>query len=380
MQVRAQAYSFTDDDIDFVTSELRSLLERQAFLTLGPFVEEFEAGFADRHGGGTAVATSSGTSALEAILRALDVEGGEVILPTNTFAATAFAVIRAGAVPVFADIGEDMTLDPGDAAARIGPDTRAVITVHIGGLVSPSTLELVELCDRRGVPLVEDAAHAHGSALRGRSAGTFGVAAAFSFFSTKVITTGEGGMVLTRDLGIRDVVRLLRDQAKVANGNLHEAIGANWRLTEPQALLGIAQLRHLDEFVARRQVIAERYRAGLAGVPGLEVLAVPPGAHHNFYKLIAFLDVVGPDDLKADLKDRFDIAMGGYVYEVPLHEQPVFRRYARDPLPMAEDLCRRHICPPIYPTLTDEQVDHVVAALRERIPALASIVTNSSAR
>jgi len=365
MSVKAQAYTFEPVDIDWVASSLRELLDSGSFLTLGRYGEQFEDAFAERHGGGFGVSTNSGTSALEAILRSLDVAGGEVVLPTNTFAATAFAVVRAGARPVFADIGDDMTLDPVDAAARFTPSTRAVITVHLGGLVSPRTYDVIEMCDRFAVPLVEDAAHAHGSALDGRSAGTFGVAAAFSFFSTKVMTTGEGGMVVTRDEAIRDSVRLLRDQAKVAGSNVHEAIGANWRLTEVQAMLGLAQLRRLDEFIARRQDIARRYREGLDGIPGLTVLPVPPGAHHNFYKVIVLLDSMSPAVLASRMRSEHQVALGGNVYDLPLHEQPVFAEYATGPLPVAEDLCRRHVCPPIYPALSDDDVDLVVAGIRD---------------
>jgi perosamine synthetase len=136
-----------------------------------------------------------------------------------------------------------------------------------------------------------------------------------------------------------------------------------------QALFGLTQVRRLPEFVSRRREIAERYRAKLSGVPGLEVLPVPDGAEPNYYKLIALLDGVEPELLRAELRDRHDVALGGYVYEVPLHQQPALRHLADGALPVAEDLCRRHICPPIYPSLTDEQLDHVVAAVDERMSA-----------
>jgi perosamine synthetase len=366
MNVPAQVYDFSDEDIEFITAEFGALLRDRRFLTLGDSVEQFEHAFAERHGAQFAAATSSGTAALEAILRSLDVAGGEVVIPTNTFAATAFAVLGAGARPVFADIRPDLTLDPDDAAKRMTAQTRAIVTVHIGGLVSPATLELVELGRQRGVPLVEDAAHAHGSALEGRSAGTFGVAGSFSFFSTKVMTTGEGGMVVTNDPHIHRNVKVLRDQAKV-DGNRHEKVGHNWRLTEVQALMGLAQLRRLDEFIARRQQIAARYDQALSGLKGLSPLPVPPGVHHNFYKYIAVVDELAPETLQAELKGEFNIRLGGFVYELPLHEQPALRQFAEGALPVAEDLCRRHICPPIYPSLSDQAVDYVASALRQKV-------------
>jgi dTDP-4-amino-4,6-dideoxygalactose transaminase len=164
------------------------MLEARAFLTLGRHGEEFESRFATQIGVRHAVAVSSGTAALEIILRALKVEGREVIVPTNTFAASVFAVIRAGASVVFADSGEDLSVDPVDVARLVTRNTAAVMSVHIGGVISPAITQLKDICERREVPLVEDAAHAHGTSLHGKQAGAFGAAAGYSFFSTKVMT------------------------------------------------------------------------------------------------------------------------------------------------------------------------------------------------
>jgi perosamine synthetase len=366
--VPAQAYDFPPEDVDTINDAVRAMLANGRFLTLGQFGERFEAAFASQHGGLLASAYNSGTAALEAILTAVNVRGGEVIVPTNTFAATAFAVLRAGARPVFADIGADLTLDPADAERRVTDHTKAIVTVHIGGLISPATVDLVEVCRRWRIPLVEDAAHAHGSTLHGRPGGSFGVAASFSFFATKVITTGEGGMVLTGDERIHKAVRLLRDQGKVG-GNRHEVVGANWRLSEVQAIFGITQVARLPQFVARRRYVAERYRQGLSGVPGIAVLPEPEGARSCYYKVIAVLDRVMPAVLAEELRTRYGVVLGGAVYELPLHQQPVFAEYADGPLPVAEDLCRRHICPPVYPSLTEEQLDHVITAIKERMDA-----------
>jgi perosamine synthetase len=262
-------------------------------------------------------------------------------------------------------VGDDLTLAPESAAARITSRTRALITVHIGGLVSPATASLVELCRSKGIAFVEDAAQAHGSALDGRFAGTFGVAGAFSFFSTKVMTTGEGGMVITADESLRTAGALLRDQAKVDGRNYHERTGYNWRLSELHAILGEVQLRRLDEFIARRQAIAEIYDRLLADVPGIAPLCRPSGVRHNYYKYICLLERMPPADLARTLKHRFDIATSGYVYDVPLHEQPAFHSYTDGPLPRAADLCRRHICLPLYPSLTDEQAVYVGSAIYE---------------
>jgi len=217
-------------------------------LTLGPIGRELEDAFAARHGTQHAVAVSSGTSALEIILRALGVEGREVIVPANTFFATAAAAVHAGAHLRFVDCDpQTMAIDPADLAACIGPDTAAVVIVHIGGLVTPAIDEIAQICKAAGAHLVEDAAHAHGSAFDGRSAGTFGVAASFSFYPTKVIAGGEGGMIVTNDDDIADEARIYRDQGKGSfHANFHTRMGANWRMSEPHAAIVLSQLHRLD--------------------------------------------------------------------------------------------------------------------------------------
>lgn len=368
LNVPAQVYDFPAEDVDFIVNELRDMLVNGRYLTGGPVSARFEAAFSQQHGGLLASAMNSGTAALEAILTSIDVRGGEVILPTNTFGATAFAVVRAGARPVFADMLPDFTLDPADAVRRITKHTKAIVTVHIGGLISPATLRLVDLCKEHRIHLVEDAAHAHGSTLHGRPAGSFGIAAAFSFYATKVMTTGEGGMVLTSDEHVHRTVRMLRDQAKVG-GNRYEAVGANWRMSEVHAMFGLAQVARLPQFVARRREIADHYRHKLSGVPGVSVVPEQDGARSSYYKVIAVLDGVDPAVLRDELRERYLVTLGGAVYDLPLHQQPVFRQYADGPLPVAEDLCRRHVCPPVYPSLTDEQIDHVVTAMTDRMNA-----------
>jgi perosamine synthetase len=364
--IPAQRYDFPDEDIDFVLDQMQSLLKTRGFLTMGQHGEEFERRFAAYVGVPHAVSVNSGTAALEIILRAVGIEGADVIVPTNTFAATAFAVIHAGGRVIFADCGDDLVLDRADVERRLTSRTRAVIVVHIGGLISPSVYELQELCESRGVVLVEDAAHAHGSRLAGEQAGRFGDAAGYSFFSTKVMTTGEGGMIVTRREDIAATARLLRDQAKVEGLNRHETLGYNWRMTEFQAILGLAQLARLEEFIAERRRVASAYDAVLNGASeGLRPLSIPAGAEPNFYKYVVFLDGRQVETVEQRLRDDHGIRVGGHVYDAPCHAQPVFAEHGHMSLPKAEDLCRRHICPPIYPSLSDEDATYVAEALLE---------------
>jgi perosamine synthetase len=367
--IPAQRYDVPEEDIDVILERVGALLRSRDFLTMGRYGEEFERRFAGYTGARHAVAVSSGTAALELILRSIGVAGAEVVVPTNTFAATAFAVVHAGGRPVFADCGDDLVMDPIDVERRLSRSTRAVVVVHIGGLVSPSVLRLKDLCREREIPLVEDAAHAHGSRLDGMQAGTIGDAAAFSFFSTKVITTGEGGMVVTDDAAVAEQAALLRDQAKVAGQNLHREIGHNWRMTEFQAILGLTQLDRLDEFIAQRRRVARIYDDVLgAATDRLRPLPIPSGAEPNYYKFVLFTGgATSPAEIGGRLKDDHSLRLGGFVYDVPLHRQPAFRASGAPDLPKAEDLCGRHICPPIYPSLTDEEANHVAECLLKTV-------------
>lgn len=357
-------YSFTDRDVDFIVAEVRDILESESFLTMGPRGERLEEEFRAHAGARYAVAVASGTAALEIVLRALEVRGGRVIVPTNTFGASAVSVLRAGATPVLADCAEDLSLSPAAVRELLSPEVRAVVTVHIGGLVSPHTLELRRLCERHGVPLVEDAAHAAGASLGGVRAGGFGVAAAFSFFSTKVMTCGEGGMITTGDERIRDQALLLRDHAKDETGAM-ASVGYNWRLTEMQAVLGLAQLRRLDEMIARRNEIAAIFDLHLAGLDGVKLLPVPAGAVHNRYKYVVFLGRHEPEAVRKRLREEHGITLGGYVYAVPLHRQGAFAPYCEGAsFPVADRLCGSHVCPPLYPSLSDADARYIAESLR----------------
>jgi perosamine synthetase len=334
-------------------------------LTLGPTGAELEGLFAARHGTQHAIAVSSGTAALEIILRAIGVEGREVVVPANTFFATAAAAVHAGARLRFVDCDPlTMSIDPADLAKCIGPETAAVVVVHIGGLVTPAIDEIEAMCAAEGVELVEDAAHAHGSAYGGRSAGTFGRAASFSFYPTKVIAGGEGGMIVTNDDEIAEEARVYRDQGKGSfHANFHTRMGANWRMSEPHAAIVLSQLHRLDEFIDRRQALAARYDAALTTVD-LTPLTIPESASSNFYKYVAFLpDGIDRTLFKQYLRSEFDIGLSGEVYDTPLHHQPIFSQLDNRALPGSEWLCARHVCLPLYPALSEADVDYVVESI-----------------
>jgi dTDP-4-amino-4,6-dideoxygalactose transaminase len=364
---------FPEPDRAEIAAAVASILATGA-LTLGPYTREFEHAFAAAHdsacGAGAspphAIATSSGTAALEILLRSAGVAGRDVIVPANTFYATAAAVISAGGRPVFADVDPaTFALSTRTMAAAVTPNTAAVVLVHIGGLITPAADDLRRQCQISGIPLIEDAAHAHGSTLGGRYAGAFG-AAAFSFYPTKVVTSGEGGMILTSSADLADEARIYRDQGKGSFGaNHHVRHGYSWRMSELSAAAGLVHLRRMELFIDRRRQVAARYDAGLAAIGFLRPLAEPDGCRSNFYKYIALLPS-GVDRawFKRQLAERHDVRLAGEVYDLPLHLQPVLMEYASgQSLPAAEDICRRHVCLPVHSDMADDEIDQVLEAV-----------------
>ena len=247
--------------------------------------------------------------------------------------------------------------------------------VHIGGLISPQAGELARICADRGITLVEDAAHAHGASYDGQPAGSFGSAAGFSFFPTKVITCGEGGMILTPSPQIEQQARIYRDQGKGStSANHHVLHGYAWRMSEQAAVTGLVHLRRLPAFIEHRRNVAARYDTALASLDGLDPLGEPPGCRSNYYKYIAVLPV-GADraSFRHKLAEDFSVRLAGEVYDVPLHRQPVFAEFAGPPLPVAEDLCARHVCLPVHSDMTADEVDQVVRGVSAVYGALARV-------
>ncbi len=381
-RVPAARIVFSDSDRAEILAMVDESLSSGS-LTLGPRTKEFEDAFAAHHGTRFAVATSSGTSALEIILRSIGIEGGDVIVPATTFFATAAAVRHGGGRPTFADIdAATFALSPATIEAAITPDTVGVVLVHIGGVITPAVDEIRALCDRRGLFLVEDAAHAHGAALDGRLAGTFGRAAAFSFYPTKVITSGEGGMIVTEDEALAAEARCYRDQGKAdfLTGG-HTVLGSNWRMSELHAAVGLVHLRRLDEFITRRRAAAAHYDEALTHIDGISPVAVPEGAFTNYYKYLAMLDRgIERAAVKEQLRNDHGIALSGEVYAVPLHHEPVFAGIASGSFPVAEDVSARHVCLPVHSDMSLDEAELVVRALRAVLgPATASSVGTSGA-
>lgn len=365
--VPATCIDFLPEDRQWIADRIQEVLATGQ-LTLGQYGATLEQRFAQFCEVQYGVAVNSGTAALEIILRCLPVAGKDVLVPANTFFATAAAVVHAGGRPVLMDTDpESFGTAPEEAERRMTPATVAMIVVHIGGIVSRRIPDLVAWAKRKGIWLVEDASHAHGSSFCGTQAGAFGIAGAFSFYPTKVMTTGEGGMIVTNDERLATEARTYRDQGKAGfTQNIHTHMGYNWRLSEPHAIIGLRHFERLPAMLAARRRIATIYDAAFAGGHnGLSPLPVPVGSVSNYYKYI--MTVSRPYDrraVKAALREQYSVSLSGEVYEEPLHKQPVFARYAEYPLPYAEAVCARHICLPIFASMTDEQAHQVINSVQ----------------
>jgi len=365
--ISATKPTFNIKDIEYITEKFKDILEGNSFLSQFKYSEEFEEKFANYIGTNFAVSCNSGTSALELIFRAIEIKGKEVILPSNTFIATANAIINAGGKPIFADCNEDMCLDFDSVISLINKNTIAICHVHIGGLVSDSALKLSDYCLENNINFVEDAAQAHGSSNMGRKAGSLGIASGFSFFSTKVMTTGEGGMVSTNDEKLTIRMKSLREFGKVKKGiftNYHTSLGYNWRMPEVSALMGIRQLLEIENFINDRQNISNIYDSFLSNIDGIRIIRPSPQSRFNNFKYIIILEEFDRQAIHQALQKK-GINLSGYVYELPLHKQPIFDLYNNISLPITEYLCAQHICLPIYPTLSEDDAEYISQSLIE---------------
>ena len=360
---------FPADEVDWILNEVRSALE-SGVLTRGNQIKEFERLFAEYVGVKYAIAVSNGTTALEIILRSYELNGAEVIVPTNTFLASANAVIFAGGMPVFADIERD-SLCTGlrQIHQQVSERTRGVMIVHIAGMICPEIEAIRQFCKAKGLFLIEDAAHAHGAKWGDRMAGNFADAGAFSMFPTKPMTTGEGGMITTNDDSLSVFAKAFRSHGVHEGDSVHEILGHNYRMDELSAVLGVSQTRTLETSLAARQRVAQQYRNELGPVDGFELINPPDGMRHSYYKFPLVLPTKGlRHALAAALKEKHGIATGT-VYWPPCHMQPVVQArpdlYAvRTPLAVAEEILPLVLCLPIHARLDEETTDLIIRAVK----------------
>jgi dTDP-4-amino-4,6-dideoxygalactose transaminase len=350
---------------DDIAAGLARVFENASFV-LGHEVAAFEEAYARFAGVAHCVGVANGTDALELALRALGIGAGdEVILPANTFIASALAVVRAGATPVLVDCDPvHLLIDPARVAERVGPRTRAVMPVHLFGQMAPVE-RIAELIAGRRVALVEDAAQAHGARRYGRPAGDYGAVAATSFYPAKNLGAyGDAGAVLTRDAGLANKVRVLRNYGSDVTYH-HPETGFNSRLDALQAVVLSAKLPHLADWNDARRRAAARYRDLLRDVAGVGLPGVLEGNEHVWHLFV--VRVPRRDEV---LRKLHDAGIGaGVHYPVPMHLQGALAQlgHRRGDFPVAEHAATEILSLPLFPEITGDQQECVVAALRRAL-------------
>jgi len=358
----------TDADVDAAVAVLRS-----GMLAQGGRAAAFEERFAAMTGAAHAAACANGTCALSLAYHPLIEPGDDVLCPAWTYIATASMIVARGARPVFCDADpETYTLDPADAERRITPNTTAIAVTHLYG--APANIDAVQaLAARRGLRVIYDAAQAHLATWRGEGVGAFGDAVTYSFYPTKNITTGEGGMVTTNDADLDRAVRRLRSHGETRK-YLHESIGFNYRMTDVEAAIGLSQLDRLGEATERRRANARALDRAIEPIPGLIAPRAPLGGEHVYHLYAVRLEAGA---FRVD-RDRFAEALRAegvqcaVHYPRSTHRQPAFGDLPQADLPVADRLARTLLCVPVHPGLTDRQVAIVGEALAKVAAAYAA--------
>jgi perosamine synthetase len=365
---------FAKEDINGILDEFRDILSGKGVLTKGENVKIFEKEFADYVKSSFAVTTNSGTTALEIVLRAIGVkEQDEVIVPAQTFVATASSVVINGAKPVFCEVDENFLLDFEDLKDKITSRTKAVIIVHFAGLIHPEIFAIKKYLQERNIYLIEDAAHASGAKIDGIYAGNIGDFGCFSFYSTKIMTSGEGGMITTNSPKFYALCSSLRSIGiDIGSGlEIFSNIGSNGRLTELQAILGRYQLRRLEDFVEHRNKIAEIYMEILKPVERAGIIAFqefPPNIRHAYWRFLIHLKDgrISRDNVRdkmAKCSVRID-----WPYSPLLHLQPVFKKLygtKEGLLPKSETSAKGHFCIPIHRLIKEKDAELIGKKLLE---------------
>ena len=335
----------------------------------GPCITQFEQEFADFLGMKHGVAVMNGTAALHLALASLRIgPGDEVIVPDFTMISTVTAVMYTGATPVFVDVDpETFAMDPDLMAKAITPRTKAILPVHIYGH-SADMDPILETAKKHNLAVVEDAAEVHGATYKGRLCGSMGVMNCFSFYANKLITTGEGGMVVTNDDALAARAKGLRDLAHSPEKRfVHTDLGFNYRMTNLQAALGVGQMPHIKEYVEKKQWMGRRYKEELSKVPGLR-LPITKDYATNVYWMYAVLveDAFGmsKDTLRKKLAER-GVDTRDFFY--PCHSQPFLSTHpqAKESFPVSEDIAKRGFYLPSGLALTEEQLSTVTQAVRD---------------
>ena len=345
--------------------EAATMVLKSGAIAQGPKVEAFEEAFASFIGTRYAIAVNSGTAALHTALLALGVgDGDEVITSSFTFISTANSILFTGAKPVFADIEEQsFNIDPLKILEKITPRTKAIIPVHLYG--QPCDMNRVmNIAKAHSLAVIEDACQAHGAEYKGKKAGSFGIGC-FSFYPTKNMITGEGGMITTNDKNIAESARMIRNHGQKER-YLHDILGYNYRMTDLAAAIGICQLKKLPQLNDKRIQNANTLTKGLNGITGLILPSTQPNTKHVFHQYtVRVTECFGMsrDELREKLKGKgIDTRI---YYPLPIHKQPFYQKLGyNEYLPNSENAAREVFSLPVHPSLTEEDLEFIVQALQ----------------
>lgn len=355
--------------VEFSDAEIKSAVEvlKSGRLSQGSRIEEFERAFAEKMGSKYAIAVSSGTAALHIAYLCVLNAGDEVLVPSFSHISTASMVCFAGCKPIFCDIDpKTFTLSVEDVKKRLTKKTRGIVPVHLFGNACDID-EIGDFAKEHDLSIIWDAAQAHGTKYKGKDVGSFDDLVCYSFYATKNMTTGEGGMITTNNAGLAEKCRLLRSHWQTSK-YYHPGLGLNYRMTEVEAAIGLEQLRRLEQFIEKRRANASYLTRGLAGIDGIVPPFIKDGVEHSYHQYTILVDV---NKLKCT-RDEFAEALKkagigtGVHYPRPLHKQPAFEKMLGNIyLHTSEDICNRILSLPVYPQLEEGELSRIVEATKE---------------
>lgn len=368
---RAKPY-FSNESKNGILKDISGILD-SGMLTQGAYVAKFESKFKEEIGTNYAVATSSCTSALEIAIRSLGLENTNILVTTNTWMSCANVILLTDNKPVFVDINADtLNMDTDDLISKLD-GVGAILWVHMAGLISPDFFKVKKICDEKGIRIIEDCAHAHGATINGKLAGSLGDVGCFSFYPTKIMATGEGGMITTNNVDVAAKADIYRNHGTTRNpqkvlgldyGVTCHYPSQNYRMTEIAGILGLYQLEHLQSFVKSRNHIADLYRKYLKDIPGIKIL--PKYEGHSYWNFFILLEKdIDRDEFAKILLYEYGIQTAN-AYAPAIHQQEMFKPYLKGTkLPTADDILSRHISLPMYVTLNEQDIKSITDCIKD---------------
>jgi len=365
---------FSKKDIRSILKNISEILN-SGMITQGEYVLKFENNFKKIIGTNYAVATSSCTSALEIAIRSLGLKNKKILVTTNTWVSCVNAILLTNNIPVFTDIDPNtLCMNPKEVLENLD-NVDAILWVHMAGLISPDFLHIRELCNQKGIYIIEDCAHAHGASINGLMAGSIGDVGCFSFYPTKIIATGEGGMITTNNKDIAVQASIYRNHGTTRNTEIVEGLdygvtchypSQNYRMTEVSGILGLHQIDNLNKFVKFRNRIVNQYRKNLKNIDGVKLF--PKYKGHSYWNFYILLDKnINREEFAKILLYDYGIQTAN-AYNPPCHKQKIYESYLnREKFLVADDILSRHISLPMYVTLTKNDILYITNSIKSTI-------------